>query len=137
MDDYFVGGIHGTFVVFIAFVVLVLYCIAMAKLYNSQPSRRGVLTFSIVAGALALIRVGALWFLYYRFHSNTETTPVLGYILLPENGIIYMLGTQNPELHAVLLTILLAIGSFLWVTPLLLIGAKRKTASDPMQSKTL
>lgn len=114
--------------ILITLLLMLLYGIAVVKLFRSRLTGSGIFCFLTLGGALALIRITLLWFSYYRFQMHTYTTPVLSYVFLPENAVIYPFNIRSPELHAILLTILLIIGSFFWLFPLLLIGARRKVA---------
>ena len=115
----------------ITFVLLLLYCAAAVRLLNSQLARRGINIYLITAGVLALIRIAALWFVNQRLqtHTYTSVTALLTYMLLPEGVVISELSLENVSWHMILFTTLLALGSFFWTYPLLLIGAKRKVAS--------
>ena|SRR6267142_4395629 len=120
------------FLVLLGVAIALMYCAAALKLLRSRTRRPGVTSFLVAGTVLAALRIGIVWYLYYRLqgHTHMDPVPLLTDILLPENAFIYLYlpPIESREWYAIVLTILLAVCSFIWVFPLLLIGATRKHA---------
>lgn len=115
-------------VVLITLLLTALYTFVVIKIVKSELKRSSVLWFFAVGIFLALIRAAFLWYMDYRLRTHTFTEGIwfLSYILCPEGPLMYMLDIHNTKLHMAMLTILLAVGSFVWALPLLLVNSKRK-----------
>ncbi len=111
--------------VIILLLLSVAYMAALFNLRNRELRRSGISICLIVGAVLGCMRITFLWLTYLR-PGIASLQFLISYVLLPEGSILYVLHFRNETLHMVVFTLVLALGSLVWASPLLLIGSRKK-----------
>jgi hypothetical protein len=114
----------------VIFVGLVsLYAFVVVRICRIRIDRRATTLFLVAGLLLTVLRISLLQYLSYRMQTHTfsEAMSLLTFVMWPESTIMASIRQPNPTLDFLLTSALIALGSFLWALPTLLLwGVKER-----------
>jgi hypothetical protein len=113
-------------------VLAPVYLWVALKISKSRLASRDVFLFLVIGALLAVIRVGWFWYLSQRMMTHTwnaslSTLSQFLILLYSEAPVTSALGGIDPFWDLVISSIIFAVGSFLWASPLLLVRARPRS----------
>jgi hypothetical protein len=110
-----------------------LYAFAVVRVCQIRVARRAIRLFVVTGSLLTLLRVSTLSYLSYRMrgHTFSEAMLLVSYVLWPESTFMTLIRQPNLALDFLLTTALLAVGSFLWALPILLLWGVKNRQQNP------
>lgn len=112
----------------VIFVGLVsLYAFVVVRIRRTRIVRKATTLFLVTGLLLTVLRISVLQYLSYRMRTHTfsEAMSWLTYVMWPESTIMASIHQPNPALDFLLTSALVALGSFLWALPTLLLWGVR------------